>query len=106
MNLKEITKNYFKCFEEKRIDELSNLYSDEISLQDWELDLKGKKKVLKANASLFELEFSLVVHSICQSQNKTFNEIAISINNNVLKIIDVISFDEKGLICDIKAYKM
>lgn len=106
MDLKKITETYFKFFEEKRIEDLSNLYSDEISLKDWELDLKGKKKVLKANASLFELEFSVVVYSIYQSENKTFNEIAIFINNNVLKIIDVISFDEQGLICDIKAYKM
>ena len=37
------SKYYFKCFQKKDINNLSNIFSDSVYLEDWENKIKGKK---------------------------------------------------------------
>ena len=64
-----------------------------------------QEKVLYENAVLFELDFTLDVHTIYHSDNKTFNEITITIGEESLEIMDVITFNENYQITNITAYK-
>tara|TARA_Y100000389_G_scaffold190734_1_gene215890 strand:+ start:2296 stop:2619 length:324 start_codon:yes stop_codon:yes gene_type:complete len=99
------TNSYFKSFNKKSIKELSQLYSPNIRLVDWDIDINGREEVLNANSELFNLDFELKVNKTLQIDNKTFNEITITIGEDVLEIMDVITFNEKFQIENITAYK-
>src|SRR6056300_1431933 len=99
------TQEYFDKFSGRDIRGLSHLYSQDVRLLDWNIDVEGKEEVLNANASLFDLDFTLVVHTITHSGNKTFNEITITIGEEKFEIMDVITFNENYQITNITAYK-
>jgi len=99
------TQEYFDKFSGKDIRGLSHLYSQNVHLIDWDIDIEGKEEVLNANVSLFDLDFTLEVHNITHSGNKTFNEITITIGDTILNIMDVITFNENYQITNITAYK-
>ena len=99
------SQEYFEKFRNKDIRGLSHLYSQNIHLLDWNISVVGKEEVLNANASLFDLDFTLDVHTIHHSNNKTFNEITITIGDEKLEIMDVITFNENYQITNITAYK-
>ena len=99
------SQDYFDKFRNKDIRGLSHLYSSDIHLVDWDINIRGREEVLNANASLFDLDFTLDVHTITHSANKTFNEITITIGEEKLEIMDVITFNENYQITNITAYK-
>ena len=99
------SQEYFEKFSKRDIRGLSHLYSQNIHLVDWDIDIKGKEEVLNANSELFNLDFTLDVHTIYHSNDKTFNEITITIGDMVLEIMDVITFNENYQIENITAYK-
>ena len=99
------SQDYFDRFKNKDIRGLSHLYSQDVRLVDWDIDIQGKEKVLNANSELFNLDFTLDVHTIYHSNNKTFNEITITIGEDTLEIMDVITFNEHYQITNITAYK-
>ena len=105
MDVLNLTKKYFEAFSNKNIEKLSLIYSENVTLIDWDIDINGKNKVLKANSELFNLNFQLIINSIYVLDKKTFNEITIIINEEELKIIDVIDFDDDSKIKSIVAYK-
>ena len=96
---------YFKAFSDKDVKKLSQLYSPTIRLVDWDIDISGREEVLNANSELFNLDFELTLHNVYQSGEKTFNEITITIGEDVLEIIDVITFNQSNQIENITAYK-
>jgi uncharacterized protein YecA (UPF0149 family) len=99
------TQEYFDKFSDKDIRGLSHIYSQNVSLLDWNIEVSGKEEVLNVNASLFDLNFTLEVHNITHSGDKTFNEITITIGDDVFRIMDVITFNENYQITNITAYK-
>lgn len=99
------SQDYFDKFKNKDIRGLSHLYSSDVHLIDWDINIKGREEVLNTNAGLFDLDFTLDVHNITHSGNKTFNEITITIGDMVLEIMDVITFNENYQITNITAYK-
>lgn len=105
MNIKKATEEYFEAFASKDISRLKQMYSPNIRLVDWLVDLTGRPEVLKANEELFKLDFTLEVKSIAWSLfNQSFNYIVITIGDEVLHVMDVITFED-GKILDITAYK-
>ena len=99
------TDKYFEAFNNKDLDTLSTLYSSDVRLIDWDIDIEGKEEVLNANKGLFDLDFTLELNKAYQIDNKTFNEITITIGEDVLEIMDVITFNENYQITNITAYK-
>ena len=99
------TNLHFEAFNNKSIQKLSQLYSPTIRLVDWDIDISGREEVLNANSELFNLDFELRVNKTYQINNKTFNEITITIGEDVLEIMDVITFNKEFQIENITAYK-
>lgn len=101
--------NYFEAFSNKDLDTLTELYSEDVSLADWEpLFFDGKNDVLQANKTLFESVDSLniVVKRIGSNDKNVFAEIDISINGTVqVFVVDILEFDEEQKIKSIRAYK-
>ena len=107
MNYTDLVKNYFKAFSSMDIEKLNEYYDDDISLRDWEIDLKGKNLVLNANKLFFESinKIGIKIISIFQNNNTLAAEIDITIDNNEkLLVIDLISFKKKKIV-SIKAFK-
>ena len=99
------TYKYFESFNNKDLDRLSTLYSNDVRLIDWDIDIEGKEEVLNANKGLFDLDFTLELNKTYQIDNKTFNEITITIGDSSWEIMDVITFNEHYQITNITAYK-
>ena len=99
---------YFKNFSLKRVDILNDLFSSKISLQDWTINLKGKKKVLNFNKKLFK-KFKKINVKILQKFYDLKNKIvvcniSITLNKKKINVIDIIYFDKKYKINKIRAY--
>lgn len=98
------TSKYFELFNQKNIQEIGSLYHQNVRLKDWEGEWVGRENVLNTNSALFELDFDLrVIHTdiIC---NKSYNKLTIKIGEDLLDVMDVITFQNYNII-DITAYK-
>ena len=108
MDLAKKTKEYFSFFSNKEIKKLELIYSDNVNLKDWDIDVRGKKNVLKANEETFKKVDSIYIKPIriISEGNYTFNQIEILIDGDILlDVIDVIRFTEQNQIDLIRAYK-
>jgi acetylglutamate kinase len=107
--MKEKLINYFKTFSNKDINGLSEMFSDDIRLSDWDIMEFGKKNVLTANQKIFDSVETITVKPInfyFDDDNTASVEILVVINEiQILEVVDIISFNENGLIDSIKAYK-
>ena len=106
-NIKDIALSYFKTFSEKNIDGLSEMFDDNVSLRDWDIDKKGIESVLKANLNIFQnvKTINVIPQNIISENNFVFAELKIVVNNDELNVVDLIEFNKKGKIISIKAFK-
>jgi len=108
MHLIEVAKIYFDLFSKKDIQNLKNLFSENIRLKDWEIDAKGVNEVIEANKKIFNSVESIVVtpKNIYQDNFVVICVIDILINNSEkIKVIDIIKFNENKKIEEISAFK-
>jgi len=107
---KDTVIDYFKSFQEGNIGELSKIYHDNIHLVDWNGEWKGKEEVLKMNKELFDSKLwrnRVIVHETEQPifrESRLYCKISITVGEDVLKVIDIIDFDNKGKITKIEAF--
>ena len=107
-NLKQLSKQYFETFSNKDIDALSDMFSDDVSLRDWEIQASGKTAVVAANKNIFSTVETINVRPthIYSENNTVIAELWIAVNDDTnLLVTDVIEFDDSGKITDIRAYK-
>ncbi len=108
MELIEIAKKYFEFFSNKDIQNLKNLFSENIILKDWEIEANGIKSVLEANQNIFNSVDSIVVslRNIYQDKLVLICVIDLVINNTQkLKVIDILKFNSSKKIEEILAFK-
>ena len=107
-NIKDTALSYFKTFSEKNIDGLREMFDDNVTLRDWDIDKKGIESVLKANLNIFQnvKTINAIPQNIISENNFVFAELKIVINDSdELKVVDLIEFNKKGKIISIKAFK-
>ena len=106
--LSEFAESYFQAFSQKNIQKLREMFDDNITLRDWEINETGIEDVLRANANIFESVKTIeVIHQNIISENNTIAaELKIVINGvENLKVVDLIEFNGNGKILSIKAFK-
>jgi hypothetical protein len=107
--MKEKLINYFETFSNKDINGLSEMFSDDVRLSDWDIMEFGRENVLIANQKIFDSVETITVKPInfyFDDDNTAAVEILVVVNETeILEVVDVISFNENGLIDSIKAYK-
>ncbi len=103
---------YFATFSEKDIEGLKNMFSDNVSLRDWEISVEGIDEVLKANQNIFDSVDTIVVKPIrvwdflSQEDNVVVAELEIVVNDEVTELVtDILEFDDDEKIKSIRAYK-
>ena len=103
------SKYYFKCFQKKDINNLSNILSDSVYLEDWENKIKGKKKLLSFLKIVFSknsFEIKTQNFFLHETQKIVSCQILITLKNKEkIKVLDIISFNNKFKITKIEAYK-
>ena len=103
------SKNYFKYFQKKDIKSLSSIFANIIYLEDWENKIKGKKKNLIFLKNIFSKNsFKIKVQNFFLHKSKKIIicQILITLKNKKkIKVVDVISFNNKFKIIKIEAYK-
>ena len=106
-NIKDSAQSYFKIFSEKNINGLREMFDDNVTLRDWDIDKKGIESVLKANLNIFQnvKTINAIPQNIISENNFVFAELKIVVNDDELKVVDLIEFNKKGKIISIKAFK-
>ena len=114
--------DYLKKFEQKDIS-LVKLFADDVELIDWNIHKKGFDDVVKAYEDIFKSvntfkitspgigdvssTDSVLLYPVIKVDAQAFLcRIDITIDNKEpLKVIDIITLNDKGLICKINAFK-
>ena len=106
-NIKDTALSYFKTFSEKNINGLREMFDDNVTLRDWDIDKKGLESVLEANLNIFQnvKTINAIPQNIISENNFVFAELKIVVNDDELKVVDLIEFNKKGKIVSIKAFK-
>jgi len=108
MKLKELTLKYFNTFSNKDVDGLRELFSNDVTLRDWELNVGGSAYVLHENKKMFNLfdSIKIIPLNVAVTGNITVSEIELHINESeIIRVVDVIEFNDNGKICAVRAYK-
>ena len=109
MTNKDKVIKYFQNFSNKDIDALSEMFSEDVRLADWDIAEATKEKVIAANQKIFDSVESIVVKPLYfyyDNEDSFAVEILIVVNETeFLEVVDVIRFNDEGLIDSIKAYK-
>ena len=106
--MENLVKNYFEIFSNKDIQGLEKLFSDDVILQDWDILAKGKKQVLDANKNIFDSidSISVTLNNLYLDELVAICLIEIIVNNEeTLKVIDIIKFNDENKIIEVSAYK-
>ena len=106
--MRELVIKYFENFSNKDLEKLSDILSEKVTLQDWDILAEGKQNVLEANKNIFNSvdTISVNLNELYIDDNVATCIIEIVINNEeTLKVIDVIKIDTDGKIKEISAYK-
>ena len=108
--LKKLISDYFEYFSEKNILALSNMFADNVKLKDWEISAEGKNQVIQTNLNIFNSveTIKVTLNEIYKNELKNNFSCAIDIkinNSEVIKVIDIICFNEDNKIESISAYK-
>ena len=106
--MKEIIKKYFEYFSNKDIEMLKSLFSKNVTLKDWEINVNGFDEVVQANIKIFDNVETIQVTLVEYYEHKKSCVCLIDILVNkkeILNVIDIIRFDENNKISEISAYK-
>ena len=107
-NIKDSAQSYFTIFSEKNINGLREMFDDNVTLRDWDINNQGIESVLKANLNIFQnvKTINAIPQNIISENNFVFAELKIVVNDDEeLKVVDLIEFNKKGKIISIKAFK-
>lgn len=106
--LKKISQKYFKSFSCKDIDLIEGMLSSEVILKDWDIYAEGKKDVLSATKNIFDSveTVKVVVLDMYREKYTIIAKLDILINNKeLIKVVDIIQFDQSNKIINIRAFK-
>ena len=105
----QIVEDYLDFFENKDIDGVSELFSNECSITDWNVgNIRGKDNVINFFTSLFNSvgEIDVNISHIHEDFGGTLTcEMSLQIDSEVMLVADIIEFDDENKIKALRAYK-
>lgn len=104
----QIALMYFQSFCKKDTASLEVLFSDNILLTDWDVQIVGKQNVLNFNQRFFNSvdNIRIDVDKVAVGLDTVIAEIKVIINDMIVAcIVDVLEFDQDNKIKEIRAYK-
>ncbi len=107
--LKILANKYFELFSNKNIKKIAEMFSEEIILNDPNISSVGKIEVLNTTQNIFNsvTNIEIRVKNLYAENTTVVAELEILIDNNeLIKIVDILKFDNSDKIERISAYKM
>tara|TARA_B100000886_G_C20426284_1_gene494230 strand:- start:6972 stop:7292 length:321 start_codon:yes stop_codon:yes gene_type:complete len=103
---KSVAVKYFEYWSNKELLNLSELLHDDCKLEDWNISLNSKAKIIELNKDFFnDNKIKLTINELVEDKDKVWAYISIKINNDkYIDVIDVLTFFEEKII-KIKAFK-
>lgn len=104
---KKIIKNYFKFFNDKNTSKLAGLFDKNVVLKDWNINVIGKKEVVKANKKIFDSNpnIKVKIKKVLFVEKNIFAILDIDLNSKKqIQVIDHITLNKHNLITKIRAY--
>ena len=106
--IKNLTNEYFLAFSNKDLVKIQSMFSQNIVLRDWDVSAQGFEQVSAANQKIFDSVHTIVVNpiNIFLDDHIAIGELEIIINDiEIIKVVDIIEFNQDLKIVSIKAYK-
>jgi len=105
----QVVEDYLDFFENKDIESIYDIFSDECSLTDWNIGtVTGKKDVMDVFKGIFESVRIIDVNIIHIHEDITgilVCEMVLIIDEEELLVVDIFEFDDDDKIKSIRAYK-
>jgi hypothetical protein len=98
---------YLRLYSEKRLDLVSAMFSDNITLRDWNISVSGKAAAVAETAKNFESAETIEIQTlgVYESDDTIAGELRILVDRTIeLQVVDVITFNSAGKIASIRAY--
>ena len=112
MEHKEKLEKYFETFSNQDLDGLNEMFAEDVILSDWDVRAEGKEAVLEANKNIFQSvhTINVIPYFYYVGEEGYAVEIDVVVNadqdtEEILQVVDIISFNDEGLIQSIEAYK-
>ncbi|MBB5205109.1 ketosteroid isomerase-like protein [Inhella inkyongensis] len=99
---------YLKAYAAKNLGAIEMMFAEDISLCDWNLAVQGKAAALAETQKNFDAvrELQIEVLAVHESAEAVAAELLIRVDRqHELRVVDVLGFDDQGLIRSIRAYK-
>ena len=110
--MKDKAKQYFRLFSEKNLEGLDEMFDDQATLRDWEIEAEGKANVFIAMKEIFDSVETINVEPVnmgtWQELGKpetVFAELDITTDKEKIQVVDIIDFTDEGKIKGIRAFK-
>lgn len=100
-------KQYLACYAAKDLDGVSNMFAEHIHLRDWKISVHGKATAIAETQKNFENAQSIEIEILntMSNEHSVSGELKIVVDQTeVLYVVDVLTFNEKGLIASIRAF--
>ena len=108
----KLARVYFDTWNKHDLPGLRALLADDATLRDWDVEKAGADAVVRANGKIFAAVPKIVIDvltvHVSEHTTSAICEILVRLNNakdEVLKVVDVITFDAAGKITAVRAYK-
>ena len=98
---------YLKAYEEKDLATVSAMFAEDIHLRDWKISVHGKDIAVSETKKNFESAQTIEIDILKKyaSNDAVCGELRIVVDQTeVLYVIDVVTFNDDGLIESIRAY--
>ena len=103
----ELSLLYLKRYEEKDLNGIKEMFSENIVLRDWKIYVEGKENALKETLKNFQNANSIEIEVLSTYENKNTVAAELKITVDVteeLYVVDVITFNSSRKIQSIRAY--
>jgi steroid delta-isomerase len=109
-----LARSYFSVWNTHDAEALHSLLADNASLRDWDIDVSGASEVVKANGNIFakvpHIFIDVITIHVSEHTRTAVCEILVRLHKTqkdagVLRVVDVIEFDDVGKIVAVRAYK-
>ncbi|OWQ46168.1 hypothetical protein CDL60_16350 [Roseateles noduli] len=99
--------DYLRRYAAKDLDGIASMFSEEVTLRDWNLSVKGRNAAIAETRKNFESAASLQIEvlQVLETANSVAGELRILVDGHIeLFVVDVLDFDAEGRITAIRAF--
>jgi ketosteroid isomerase-like protein len=105
--IEKLTRRFIELYAAKDINAISDMFSEDIVLRDWNYEVVGKDAaIIEFTKNFDEAEtLHISIKNIYLSELSGAAEIEVTVNGLILGIVDVVTFDSADQITSVIAYR-